>query len=142
MPFEGAWKLTGQAYDSPFGTNAEVSGYETFEWLTGDEFLVHHLEGRQGDRDMACVEILGRDANGDAFEAHSFYGDGTASVWRLERRGAGWAMTTAQPNNGGTFALRCTITFESRVHRRGTWEYSSDGSVWRIFWETEAERLS
>ena len=142
MPFEGAWKMTGRAHNSPFGTEAEVTAYETFEWLTGEEFLVHHLEGRQGHRDMACVEVLGRNASGDAFEAHSFYADGTASIWRLGRRGAGWAMTTSWLRDGSMFGVRCTITFESRVHRRGTWEYSSDGSSWRVFWETEAERLS
>ena len=140
-PFEGAWKITGKAYDSPFGSNATVSAYETFEWLSGEQFLIHHLDGRFDGGPLACIEVLGRDPAHGAFSAHAFYQDGSANVWRLNRRSTGWVMAGEWSADDQTFAVRCTIVFDDRAHRRGIWEYSTDGTNWRVFWQTEAVRV-
>jgi hypothetical protein len=118
-----------------------VSADELFEWLTGGRFLIHRLQGRLGDDGMACIEILGRTGNGRAVTAHTFYNDGSSNTWQLEDRGGTWTMTGEWPRDGNVLAVRCTIMFADRMHRRGTWEYSADRSTWKVFWLTEATRI-
>ena len=140
-PFVGRWKMTGHAYESPFGSETDVSADELFEWLTGGRFLIHRLQGRLGDDEMACIEILGRTGNGRAFTAHTFYNDGSSNTWHLEDLGGTWTLTGEWPREGNVLAVRCTIMFADRTHRRATWEYSADRSTWKVFWLTEATRI-
>jgi hypothetical protein len=134
--------MTGQAYDSPFGSKAAVSADETFEWLTGEHFLIHRLAGRVGGDEMACIEILRRNPAAETFIAHTFYNDGSANTWHLEPHGDAWIMSGRWPKGGDAFQVRCSITFDDRAHRRATWEYSADGANWHVFWLTEAVRVS
>ena len=140
-PFVGAWKMTGHAYESPFGSEGEVSADETFEWLTGRQFLMHRLQGKLGADDIACVEILGRDGSGDGFGAHTFYNDGTSTRWSLDERDGALIMSGQWPKGRDVLKVRCTITFDDKTHRRGIWEYSTDDSNWQLFWDTEATRV-
>jgi hypothetical protein len=139
-PFVGAWKMTGHAHESPFGPDAEVAADETFEWLTGRQFLMHRLKGQLGDEGIGCVEVLGRESGGDAFTAHTFYNDGTSTRWNLEEHDGAWIMSGQWPKGREVFKVRCTITFDGRAHRRNLWEYSTDDSGWHVFWETNATR--
>jgi hypothetical protein len=129
--------MTGHAYESPFGAEGELSADETFEWLSGRQFLMHRLQGRLGAEDIACVEVLGRESSGDAFTAHTFYNDGTSTRWSIEERDGAWIMSGQWRD---VLNVRCTITFEDKTHRRAVWEYSKDDSDWQVFWETEATR--
>lgn len=56
--FVGKWNQEGRAYDSPFGSAADISAVETFEWLTGGLFLVHRLEGQLGGVPIAASRSL------------------------------------------------------------------------------------
>lgn len=41
----GTWKLTGSTVEGPMGPAGEISGEETYEWMEGGFFLVHHWHG-------------------------------------------------------------------------------------------------
>ncbi|GIJ76580.1 hypothetical protein Xph01_10120 [Micromonospora phaseoli] len=40
----GTWRLSGKTEVGPMGPPAELSGTETFQWLSGGYFLVHHWD--------------------------------------------------------------------------------------------------
>jgi hypothetical protein len=60
--FVGTWTAEGQQYEGPIGPAASISALETYDWLTGEAFLVHRFEGRVGDGEAACIEIIASDA--------------------------------------------------------------------------------
>jgi hypothetical protein len=130
--FVGQWKKEGRAHDGPFGPAAQIQAMETFEWLPGGAFLIHRLEGRVGDQKIACIEIIGHEPSHDDCAAHTFYSDGRHTVWRVRERDGVWTWTTAGP-----LQVRCTSVFGNGGNAMtGTWEYSSDGSIWHVFWDT------
>jgi uncharacterized protein DUF1579 len=139
--FVGKWNQEGRAYDSPFGSAADISAVETFEWLTGGLFLVHRLEGQLGGVPIACIEIIGYDAASQNYSAHTFYNDGKENVWRLERRDGSWRLSGEWQQDGGRLLVRCTEVFsDSGDVISGKWEYSPDGTDWQTFWETTLTR--
>jgi hypothetical protein len=139
--FVGTWMVTGEAFDSPFGSAAPVTALETYEWLTGRFFLMHHLEGRLGDDSMACIEIIGHDAAGQRYPMRTFYNDGRYNEWQAQEHNGGWIVTGEWPVAGKRFKIRCTTVFgDAGASRTAKWEYSSDGAKWQTFWDVKATK--
>jgi Protein of unknown function (DUF1579) len=135
--FVGQWSQEGQAFEGPFGPAANIATKETFEWLTGKKFLIHRLEGRLGENDIACIEIIG-DNSDDGYSVHSFYNDGNRNVWQLLEGDDAWALTGYWKKEDDTFKVRCTMVFsDGGKAMTAKWEYSSDGSSWQVFWDTK-----
>jgi hypothetical protein len=57
--FVGTWHMEGQQCEGPIGPAANIRAVETYEWLPGEFFLVHRFEGRVGDVEAGCLEIIG-----------------------------------------------------------------------------------
>lgn len=141
-PFVGRWTLTGHQHDSPFGPAADVIAHETYEWLPGGFFLVHHFEGRLGPQPMACIEIAEYDAGERGYRFHAFYNDGRTMLFRAREEDDMWIFEgdlhgeRGQPNQ-----VRCTIWFiDNGDTRTVRWEHSSDGQSWQTFWDVSATR--
>lgn len=141
--FVGKWNKEGQALDSPFGPAAKVTAVETFEWLPGELFLVHRLDGQLGKDQIACIEIIGSDASNQSYCVHSFYNDGNKNVWQLRERDGTWTLTGDWKIKGEAFKVRCISVLDDTGNiMTGKWEYSSDGSSWQLFWDTKLTRAS
>jgi hypothetical protein len=136
-PLVGEWQLEGRQLASPFGPDATFSAHERYEWLAGHAFLVHHLEGKIGDADAACVEILGPREGQGGLAAHTFYDNGVQNLWDLESAGDGWVMRGTWPTPEGDAQVRCTIRREG-TGRADLWEFSRDGRTWRTFLDVKA----
>lgn len=135
--FVGRWNTEGRAHEGPFGPAAAISAVETFEWLPGGLFLIHRLTGRLGDKDMACVEIIGADPSGQGYVLRSFYNDGTHNVWSARLRDDNWTLTGEWPQEGKTIHVRCSAVFGAAgTTLSAKWEHSNDGVTWQRFWET------
>jgi hypothetical protein len=140
--FVGTWHAEGRAHDSPFGSAAKISATQSYEWLPGERFLVHFLQGRRGEDAMACIEIMAYDPPNKAYLVHSFYNDGHRNILQAVEHQGTWTFTGGWRKNGSTLKLRCTSRFEDAGETlASTWEYSRDGSRWDCFWETRAVRL-
>jgi len=140
--FVGTWNKKGQAHDGPFGSAAKVTAVETFEWLPGGLFLVHRLEGRLGDMEIACIEVIGYDAASRVYSVHSFYNDGNTNLWQARERGGVWVFTGEWLVKGETLKVRCTASFDDAGNTMtARWEYSRDGKKWRLFWDTTLTRV-
>jgi hypothetical protein len=139
--FVGRWNTKGQQYEGPVGPAAKITAVEAFEWLTGGFFLVHRFEGRVGDGEAACIEIIGPDAGGGSYRVHSFYNNGITNQWQSRERDGTWTLTGDWPMEGQSMKVRCTIVFsDAGDTMTGKWEHSSDGSSWRTFWDVKATK--
>ena len=123
--------------DGPAGT---VSAVETFDWLEGEKFLVHRLDGRLGEEPIACVEVIGLDPSGSGYVAHSFYNDGNTNVWRMSQRGDAWLYSGSWSLGGQALKVRCRLAFDDPDTMSGQWEYSEGGNRWHLFWDTTLTR--
>jgi hypothetical protein len=139
--FVGTWNTEGRAHDSPFGRAAAIRATESYEWLPGERFLVHFLQGRLGDDEMACIEMLGYDAASGSCLVHSFYNDGNRNVLQATEQDGTWTFTGAWKKEDETLKLRCTSRFGADGDSvDSVWEYSRGGARWERFWETKATR--
>jgi len=139
--FVGKWREEGQASESPFGPAAKVTSNHTWEWLPGEKFLIHRIEGRLGENEMACIEIIGPDTSSQNFSVHSFYNDGSQNIWQLGGSQDGWTLTGDWKKDNETTRVRCAIGFaDSGNTMTVKWEYSSGGSPWGVFWDTQLKR--
>jgi hypothetical protein len=137
--FVGKWKMKGQQYDGVMGPAAKITAVQTYEWLTGAFFLVHRFEGRMGDAETACIEIIGHDASSQSYSTHSFYNNGITNEWRVRERDGTWKFTGEAQMADKSLKVRCTTVFSDAGNTMtGKWEYSSDGSKWQTFWDVKA----
>jgi|SRR5690349_4531539 len=73
----GTWKLSGMTEEGPMGPPAQMTGTETFEWLPGGFFLVHHWEGSidmgaRGTMPDVGYEFFDYDPETSKFRSHYF----------------------------------------------------------------------
>jgi hypothetical protein len=140
-PLVGKWHTEGQQYEGPLGPAAPFVAVETFDWLDGGHFLIHHLDGRFGRQPAACVEIMGKNDAGQLF-AQTYYNDGNTNTWRLEESGHALVLSgTWSKGSGEAFEVRYTATFvEAGNSIEGKWEQSRDGQNWHTFMVTRATK--
>ncbi|WP_310410485.1 DUF1579 family protein, partial [Chamaesiphon sp. OTE_8_metabat_110] len=66
--FVGKWHTeglsygSGQSYENPYDSSVRWIGEESYEWLPGGFFLVHHFDGQVGDSPINGMEFIGYDA--------------------------------------------------------------------------------
>jgi hypothetical protein len=66
----GKWHSEGQTKASP---SIKINGTDTYEWLSGGFFLVHHVDVRMGDEQVKVIEIVGGyDAASHTYPMRSF----------------------------------------------------------------------
>lgn len=140
--FTGKWKIHGDQLASDFGPAAKVTATEDYEWLQGDKFLIHRLEGKLGDNDMACVEIIGQDAANETYTIETFYNNGMKMKWNLHEKHPGaWLITGDWPHKNSTVKVRCAINFtEDGRSNTAKWESQKHDSSWATFWDLKAEK--
>jgi len=140
--FAGKWKMEGDQFASDFGPGAKVSGIEDFEWLPGEKFLVHRLEGKLGDNDMAFIEIIGYDAAKQTCSIDTFYNNGIKKSWNLHETHPGtWVITGDWPHKDKVAKVRSTIKFsDDGKSNTAKWE-SLSGETWQPFWDLKAVKI-
>jgi hypothetical protein len=136
--FVGRWHVEGRQIAGPFGPDAPVSADESYEWLAGHSFLVHHFDGMIDDNDAACVEIIGPKGGRGELAAHTFYNNGVQHLWDLSEKGGVWTMSGTWNHDGTDYEVRCTIRPDAEV-RTHLWEYRKDSATpWRTFLDVKA----
>jgi hypothetical protein len=137
----GRWNLHGQQFESPFGRAAPISGVETFEWLPGNLFVIHRLDGQLGDQPMACIEIIEHDPSAGIYRLHTFYNDGRSNDWEGRFIGDAWIVSGSWKYDAQSQKVRCRTTFDaSGKQRTSRWERSNGDSEWQTFWDVQATK--
>ena len=95
-----------EQYEGPVGPAARTSALEIYEWLTGGFFLIHRFQGRVGDRDAACIEVIGHDARTQTYPIHTFYNNGIAQQWESRESDGIWTLTGLETEMTPAYARR------------------------------------
>jgi hypothetical protein len=146
----GRWRSNGHVVGEPA---VPITGTDTYEWLDGGFFLVHHVDVVVGDRKVTALEVIGEyDPNTDSFTARAFDNEGDVTVMRATVDGRGvWTFTggadvapAAQPDSadaGG--AVRSTLTVSpDRASMTAKWERTDDGTNWQPWMDMTFTRMS
>ncbi|GAB3477021.1 DUF1579 family protein [Amycolatopsis cihanbeyliensis] len=55
----GRWRSKGRTVPTETEPSIEISGTDTYEWLDGGFFLVHHVDVRLGGERYRAIELIG-----------------------------------------------------------------------------------
>jgi hypothetical protein len=145
----GRWRSEGHIVGDP---PVPITGTDTYEWLPGGFFLVHHVDVVIGDQRLQAIELLGEyDPATDAFTARAYDNLGSVTVmrarvdeqgvWRFT--GGGDVAAVARPASaeaGG--AVRSTLTISpDQASMRARWERSDDGASWQPWMDMTFTRM-
>ena len=142
-PLVGSWHTRGRAHRTPLSPEGDLEMKETYEWLPGEQFLVHRLDGMHGKEETSCIEIMWYDAASETYPMQTFYNNGTMNVWRAVEQNGGWLRAGEWTVKGSTLEVRCITRFADGGNTiDGRWEYSEDGVTWAPFWEVQSRRVT
>jgi catechol 2,3-dioxygenase-like lactoylglutathione lyase family enzyme len=127
----GRWRTEGVVLgDAPVA----VIGTDTYEWLPGRHFLVHHVDVTVGDRPVRAIELIGdTDPATDELTATAYGDDGAVTVMRSGVGESGvWTFT-----GGGDVA---SAAYDGDVPPpaavvRSTLRLAGDGRSMTALWE-------
>jgi Protein of unknown function (DUF1579) len=125
--FVGQWRTEGTILadpENPSGSTAKLTAVDTYEWLPGGFFLIHHVDGRMGEDEVHAIEIIGYDASRQAYRTRSFDNHGNTGTYEATLRGATWAIRGQRERFTGEFGDG-SRTLTGQWQRR-----SADGARW------------
>jgi hypothetical protein len=123
----GKWKTDGRTREMPGAPAMAVDAVDTYEWLPGGFGLLHVVDAGMGDEKVEGAEVIGYDADRDAYVTLYVGSDGTTSYEaNLAEEGEGltWRMRSETTRFTGVFS-------EERGVITGHWELLSDGGEWQ-----------
>jgi hypothetical protein len=135
----GRWRSAGHVVgDRP----VPIVGTDSYQWLPGGFFVVHHVDVMLGDQRVQALELLGEyDPAADAFTARAYDNLGNVTVmearvddqgvWRFT--GGGDVAPAARPDAAeASGAVRSTLRISpDRAGMTARWERSDDGASWQ-----------
>src|SRR5512132_4419623 len=144
----GRWRSEGHIVGDP---PVPITGTDTYQWLPGGFFLLHHVDVVIGDQRLQAIELLGPyDPATDAVTARAYDNLGSVTVMqaRVDEQGV-WRFTgggdvapVAQPAAGAGGAVRSTLTINTdRSGMTARWERSDDGSSWQPWMDVNFTRM-
>jgi hypothetical protein len=131
--FVGKWNSEGWAVGDGRDNRMQMAHRHTYQWLPGGFFLVHHWDGRIGDKDNRGIEIIGYDPSTGAYSAHFFDNGGWARMYRAYVRDRTWAFA-------GQRERATVVVSEDGNTMMWTWEQTKDGSSWLPLCEVRSTR--
>ena len=138
--FVGKWKSDGPTYaegqsnETLKASTVRMRSDDTFEWLPGGFFLVHHWDGMVGKQPFRGLEIIGYDESSRSYSSRFFDDQGNCPVYRITEHDGVWTYTGDR---------QCaTFTFDSTgdsmtIH----WDWSLDGVDWKPVCDLKAVKI-
>lgn len=73
----GTWRSSGEMYTED-NSRIAINGTDSYEWLPGNQFLIHRADVHVGHDKIDVIEIIGEyDENRKACTMHAFQNDGS-----------------------------------------------------------------
>lgn len=132
--FVGTWKTEGLIKSSPSGPAAKLKATDTYEWLPGGFFLIHHVDGFMGEEEVKTIEIIGYDASSRMYSTHSYDNRGNIGVYQANLLGADWTIMGKSERFTGKFS-------DDGNTLSGNWELSGDGESWDSWMEIKLSKV-
>lgn len=121
--FIGTWHTEGWIMESLYGSVARLTAIDTYQWLPGGFFLIHHVDGHMGDKEVKAIEIIGYDPSALKYFTHSYDNQGCIATYQANLLDGAWSIAGKSERFAGRFT-------EDGKTLTGSWEMSSDGLNW------------
>jgi nitroimidazol reductase NimA-like FMN-containing flavoprotein (pyridoxamine 5'-phosphate oxidase superfamily) len=118
----GRWNTEGEVLAGSSGPATRITGTDTYEWLPGGFFLVHHVDVHMGDEKVDAIEIIGGyDASSQTYPMRAFDNQGNFVTMRASVSEDGvWTFTGASERS-------TLVVGDDGTTMTARWERSSDG---------------
>jgi Protein of unknown function (DUF1579) len=131
----GKWNTEGETRASEDTPAVKVAFVDTYEWLSGKFFLVHHADGQIGDEPLSVIEFIGYDSSSQRYNCHSFDSCGNADLFQADLRDRTWTIEGK--------SARFTGVFSNTGHTlTGKWERLSTGLNWLPWMDVKLTKIS
>ena len=120
--FLGTWTFEGQSQTSPYGPAGKLISTDTYEWVPGGFFMIHHWDAIQGGAANKGVEILGYDTVTKAHTSRFFDNMGNSGSVKFAVSGNTWTGTADSEVGGKPLKERGSITLTGDT-MTVKWEY-------------------
>jgi hypothetical protein len=134
-PFVGRWKTEGVIRATADAPESRFTAVDTYEWMAGGFFLLHHVDARMGGVHLTALEIIGYDAASDTYPMRSYDSLGNTGTHTATLRDGVWTFTGETERFSGAFS-------EDGGTLTGTWERSEDGTTWEPWMDVTLTRES
>jgi len=124
--FVGKWNTEGVIFASQSGPAHRLNAIDTYEWMPGGYFLIHHVDGYMGEDEVKAIEIIGYDASTQNYATHSYDNHGNISAYQASLVDRSWTIKGETERFTGMFS-------EDARTLTGRWELSNDGKNW-VHW--------
>jgi Protein of unknown function (DUF1579) len=121
--FVGRWETAGEVRATAEAPAFRFTATDTYEWMAGGFFLLHHVDAAMGDTHLRALEIVRYDAETDTYPMQSYDSQGGVATHTGVLDGRAWRIVGETERFAGEF------DGDGRV-LRGTWERSEDGEAW------------
>jgi len=131
--FIGTWNTTGEVLETALNPSGTLSATDTYQWLPGKHFIVHHVDARFDGKPSRSMEVIGYDAAKQQHFARSYDDQGSADVFVVDVSGRRFQITgKAVRFNGGFDAAQNRLT--------GLWEIKVGRARWQPWIQLELVR--
>jgi hypothetical protein len=120
----GTWHTTGTVEPRDGNAAAPFTATDSYEWLPGRHFLVHHWDAAMPGGRTQGIEIIGHDAASDRFPMRAY--DSNGNITSMTGTIDGTAMRFE--GTGVRFTGRLDTEHDEI---NGTWEVQPDGADWQ-----------
>lgn len=124
-PLVGVWATRGLVRGAGEAPPVTFEATDTYEWMAGGFFLLHHVEAQIGGQDVRVLEIFGYDETRAVFWARSHDNTGRVDDFDVHMDGRQWELVAQSERFRGEVS-------EDGAVMSGLWE-RRDGDDW-IAW--------
>jgi hypothetical protein len=133
----GTWRFEGQTVATLTEPAITIKGFDTYEWLAGEFFMVHRVDVRMNDERVEVIEMIGpHDPATGTYPMRSFDNQGNFTTMHASVSDDGvWTFVGESE--------RATLTIaEDRTSMRARWERLDETSTWRHWMDMRFTRSS
>lgn len=132
-PLVGVWSTRGMVRGIGEAPPVSFEATDTYEWMAGGFFLLHHVEARIGEQDIRVLEIFGYDEARAAFWARAHDNTGRVDEFGVRIHGRVFELAAANERFRGAFS-------EDGGAIAGLWE-RREGDDWLAWMDVTLTKL-
>jgi hypothetical protein len=131
---EGTSYADGQQIDDPYASATPWTSDESYEWLPGGFFVLHHWDAMAGNRVFKGTQILGFDTKEGGYFTRHFDNSGNHPEYRGKVSGDTWTFANE--------TTRVTVTIAGDGNSMNfDWEWKMQGEKWLPLCQRTARRV-
>jgi len=127
--FVGNWHAEGDSYgdhqseDYPYASAVRWVSDESYEWMSGNYFLIHRWQASVGAQTFKGLEIMGYDVARKEFFTRMFDNGGSATKYKVINKDDTWKFSEPFTRSSVLFSDNNNLmTFQ--------WQWRHEGSDW------------